>query len=82
MRITEVLRVFIEIVKSRSGPRFLNSHLIWYVEERPCVSGDSYPCGPESTTIETGKTYIYDLQDNTETESVIAAVFDVWPHGA
>jgi hypothetical protein len=71
-----------EIVKSRSGPRFLNSHLIWYVEERPCVSGDSYPCGPESTTIETGKTYIYDLQDNTETESVIAAVFDVWPHGA
>jgi hypothetical protein len=71
-----------ELVKSRSGPRYLNAHLIWYVEERPCVSGDPHPCGPESTTIETGKTYIYDLQDNTETESVIAAVFDVWPHAA
>jgi hypothetical protein len=69
------------VAKVRSEPAFLNSHLIWYKEERPCASGDVYPCGAVAT-VETGKTYIYDLQDNTETESVIAAVWDVWPHGA
>jgi Tol biopolymer transport system component len=71
-----------ELKTSRSEPAFLNSHLISYKEERPCASGDGWPCSSEATTIETGKTYIYDLQDNTETESVIAAVFDVWPHAA
>lgn len=69
------------IAKSRSEPAFLNSHLIWYKEERPCVSGDTYPC-PAVATTESGKTYIYDLVDNTETESVIATVWDVWPHAA
>lgn len=69
------------IAKLRSEPAFLNSHLVWYKEEGPCVSGDSYPCGPLATKW-TGKTYIYDLQDNTETESLIAAVWDVWPHPA
>lgn len=69
------------VAKMRSEPTFLNTHLVWYKEERPCVSGDTYPCGGVAT-IETGKTYIYDLQDNTETESKIAAVFDVWPHPA
>jgi hypothetical protein len=69
------------VAKVRSEPAFLNSHLIWYKEERPCAAGDVYPCGAVAT-VETGKTYIYDLQDNTETESVIAAVWDVWPHGA
>jgi hypothetical protein len=34
------------------------------------------------TTITTGKTYIYDLQTGTETESIITQVFDVWPHPA
>ena len=29
-----------------------------------------------------GKTYIYDLESATEAESIITAVFDVWPHGA
>jgi hypothetical protein len=67
--------------KSRSGATFLNSHLIWYRDERGCVAGDGYPCG-ERPTIASGKTYIYDLDDKTETESVIAAVFDVWPRGA
>jgi hypothetical protein len=70
------------IAISRSEPAFLNSHLIWYKEERPCVSGDKYPCGSGLATIETGKTYIYDLQDNSEKESTITAVFDVWPHPA
>jgi hypothetical protein len=32
-------------------------------------------------TIPTGVTYIYDLQDGTESGSAIAAVYDVWPHG-
>ncbi len=71
-----------EIAKSRVEPVFLNSHLIWYREERPCVPADPPPCGGSVTTIETGTTYIYDLQDNTETESRITAVFDVWPHPA
>jgi hypothetical protein len=71
-----------ELKSSRSAPAFLNARLIWYREERPCVSGDPHPCGPESTTIETGTNYVYDLQDNTESESIIAAVFDVWPRAA
>lgn len=70
-----------ELKKSRSGATFLNSHLIWYRDERGCVSGDGYPCG-ERPTIPSGKTFIYDLDDKTETESVIAAVFDVWPRAA
>jgi Tol biopolymer transport system component len=69
------------LVKSRSGATFLNSHLIWYREERGCVAGDVYPCG-DRPTIPSGKTYIYDLDDKTETESIIAAVYDVWPHAA
>jgi hypothetical protein len=70
-----------ELKSSRSEPAFLNAHLIWYREERPCRSGDGWPCGVEST-VASGKTFIYDLQDNTETESVIDYVFDVWPHAA
>lgn len=70
-----------ELKSSRSEPAFLNAHLIWYKEERPCRSGDGWPCGTEST-VASGKTFIYDLQDNTETESVIDYVFDVWPHPA
>jgi hypothetical protein len=69
------------LTKSRSGATFLNSHLIWYREERGCVAGDVYPCG-DRPTIPSGKTYIYDLEDKTETESIIAAVFDVWPRAA
>jgi hypothetical protein len=29
-----------------------------------------------------GKTYIYDLQTGTESESIITGVYDVWPHAA
>jgi hypothetical protein len=70
-----------ELGKSRSQPAFLNGHLIWYQEERPCAQADPSPC-PNVHNIPSGKTFVYDLQDNTETESVIAAVWDVWPHGA
>jgi hypothetical protein len=71
------------IAKLRSEPAFLTSRYIWYQGERPCVADDSYPCGSGATaTILNGKTYIYDLQTGTETESIIANVFDVWPHPA
>ncbi|HVH63747.1 MAG TPA: hypothetical protein VNA65_09105 [Candidatus Dormibacteraeota bacterium] len=68
-----------QIAKFRSEPRFLNSHLIWYREERPCVPADTLPC-PDAKMIPSGKTDIYDLQDKTEIESLVQAVFDVWPH--
>jgi hypothetical protein len=44
-----------------------------------CTSSDQCPVAP---TILTGTTYIYDLQDSTETESRITAVYDIWPHPA
>jgi len=68
-----------EIAKSRSEPAFLNSHLIWYREERPRTASDPATSG---LAVPTGKTYIFDLQDNTETESLLAGVFDVWPRAA
>lgn len=71
-----------EIAKSRSEPAFLSSHLIWYKGERFCVPGDPPPCGQGVKTTDAGKTYIYDLQDGAETQSVITRVFDVWPHPA
>jgi hypothetical protein len=69
-----------ELIKSRSEAAFLNAHLIWYLEERACVRSDQ--CQPGETTTPSGKTYIYDLQDEVESESLIAAVWDVWPHSA
>jgi hypothetical protein len=71
------------VAKLRSEPAFLTSRYIWYQGERACVVGDAYPCGSgDATTILDGKTYIYDLQTGTETESTIASVFDIWPHAA
>jgi hypothetical protein len=71
-----------EIAKSRSEPAFLGSHYLWYKGERPCVTGDSPPCGGSVKTTDSGKTYIYDLQDGTEAQSLITRVLDVWPHPA
>lgn len=68
-----------EIARSRSEPAFLNSHLIWYQEERPSTSAEAPTAGK---AVPTGKTYIFDLQDNSESESLIASVYDVWPHPA
>src|SRR5260370_18720997 len=71
-----------QIAASRSEPAFLTSGFIWYKGERPCTSTDTYPCNSWATTIESCKTYIYDVQAGTETESIIANVCDVWPHPA
>jgi dipeptidyl aminopeptidase/acylaminoacyl peptidase len=69
-----------ELKTARFHPAFLTSRYIWYQGQRACVASDSCPSG--WTVVDNGKTYIYDLQDSTETESVITAVFDVWPHAA
>jgi len=63
-----------------SSPFFLTPRYVWYKGERLCASGD--PCYFNAKTILTDKTYIYDLQTGTETESIIADIADVWPHGA
>lgn len=68
-----------DLATARSEPTFLNSHLIWYQEERPCAPSDNCFAGP---TITTGRTFIYDLADGTEIESKIASVSDSWPHPA
>jgi hypothetical protein len=70
------------LAKLRSEPAFLTSRFIWYQGERPCASGDAYPCSSGGLTVPSGKTYIYDLQTGTEAESVITKVWDVWPHPA
>ena len=70
-----------ELKKERSQAVFLTSRYIWYAGERACVAADvcgsNPPWHPAS-----GKTYIYDLQTGTETESIITSVSDVWPHPA
>jgi hypothetical protein len=70
-----------ELNRARTGAVFLTSRFIWYQGERACVPADG--CG-ENPPIHplSGKTYIYDLQDGTETESIITHVYDVWPHAA
>jgi hypothetical protein len=68
-----------ELKAGRSEPVFLTSRYVWYRGERLCVASDQCVTGP---TIETGKTYIYDLQTGVEYGSVITNVYDVWPHAA
>ena len=69
-----------ELKKARSGPAFLTSRYIWYKGQRACVAADSCPAG--WTVVANGKTYIYDLLDGTETESIITQLFEAWPHPA
>jgi hypothetical protein len=70
-----------ELKTARTEPAFLTSRYIWYEGERSCVTADG--CGPRPPFHPlNGKTYIYDLQDGTETESIITGVDDVWPHPA
>jgi Tol biopolymer transport system component len=61
--------------RPRTGAAFLNSTLMWYAEESICPAG----CGFGGPSL-TGRTYIYDVVAKTEGASVIAAVFDSWPH--
>jgi hypothetical protein len=65
-------------VQPRTEPAFLSPRFIWYEGERACAPADRCVF---LKTIPTGVTYIYDLQDGTESVSAIAAVYDVWPHG-
>jgi hypothetical protein len=70
-----------ELNRARTGAVFLTARFIWYGGERACVASDQ--CGPSPPIHpSSGKTYIFDLQDGTETESIITNVFDVWPHPA
>ena len=69
-----------ELKAARSEPAFLTSRYLWYRGERRCVAADN--CDPSFPVVASGKTYIYDLVDGTETESVITSVADAWPHPA
>jgi hypothetical protein len=69
-----------DLGKAHAEPVFLTSRFIWYEGERACVAADG--CGTRVAGVPSGKTYIYDLQDGTETESVITRVMDIWPHAA
>jgi WD40 repeat protein len=70
-----------ELKNARTDAVFLTSRYIWYEGERPCVPADNCGARPPFVPL-SGKSYIYDLQDGTETESVITGVLDVWPHAA
>ena len=68
-----------QLAQVRAEPVYLTSRYIWYRGERACTAADE--CLP-GTSVATGKAYIYDLADSTETESIITNVADVWPHAA
>ena len=70
-----------ELNKARTGGVFLTSRFIWYQGERACLASENCGSSPAIHPL-SGKSYIYDLQDGTETESLITGVFDVWPHAA
>lgn len=70
-----------ELKTARTDAVFLTSRYIWYQGERACVAADQCGTAPPFHPL-SGKTYIYDLQDGTETESIITSVHDVWPHAA
>jgi len=69
-----------EIKKLRREPVFLTSRYLWYQGERACKAGDL--CAPSLPVIFSGTTYIYDLQEGTESTSIIEEVHDTWPHAA
>jgi hypothetical protein len=70
-----------ELKKGRVEPVFLTSRFVWYQGERACVASDLCGLHPPFHPL-SGKTYIYDLQTGTESESIITSVVDVWPHPA
>jgi len=75
---TSTAKIF-EIKKARGGPVYLTARFIWYGGQRACVASDN--CAAFPTTGD-GKTYIYDLLNSTEAESIITSVADTWPHAA
>lgn len=70
-----------ELKSARTDAVFLSSRYVWYQGERACVASDVCGARPPFHPLN-GKTYIYDLQTGTETESIITSVSDVWPHAA
>jgi hypothetical protein len=70
-----------ELKSARTDAVFLTSRYVWYQGERACVASDGCGARPPLHPLN-GKTYIYDLQTGTETESIITSVSDVWPHPA
>jgi len=72
---TKAVRV---LTKGRTSATFLTPRYLWSMGERFC--GASEGCDAHSSATLSGRTYIYDLQNGTETESIITGVADVWPH--
>ncbi len=70
-----------ELKMARTNPVFLTSRYVWYQGERACLAIDDCGSQPPLHPLN-GLSYIYDLQDGTETESIITNVYDVWPHPA
>jgi Tol biopolymer transport system component len=70
-----------ELKGARTDAVFLTSRFIWFEGERACVAADICGAHPPIHPL-SGKTYIYDLQTGTESESIITSVADVWPHPA
>ncbi|MEA2643075.1 MAG: hypothetical protein QOG08_101 [Chloroflexota bacterium] len=70
-----------ELKSARSDAVFLTSRYIWYQGERACTAAEACGANPPFHPL-SGKTYIYDLQTGTESESIITGVSDVWPHPA
>ena len=69
-----------ELKQARREPVFLTSRYVWYQGERACTAADV--CDSSLPVTASGKTYIYDLRDGIESESIITSAADVWPHGA
>ena len=70
-----------ELKSARTDAVFLTSRYVWFQGERACVASDECGARPPFHPLN-GKTYIYDLQTGTESESIITSVADVWPHAA
>ena len=59
----------------RSSPVWLNAVAVFYVEEAPCGAN----CGLGPATQPDGKTFTYDVGQQTETASRISQVLGAWP---
>jgi WD40-like Beta Propeller Repeat len=70
-----------ELKSARTDAVFLTPRFVWYEGERACVADENCGADPPYHPLN-DKTYIYDLQTGTETESIITSVSDVWPHPA
>jgi hypothetical protein len=70
-----------ELKAQRTEPFYLTPRYIWYRGERACTAQDGCGATPPLHPL-SGKSYVYDLQDGTETESIITLFIDAWPHAA